>query len=270
MQCQLNIAMEHDLILACGDSYTEGCQDIIGKGVNGTWPGVVANHFGVPCMNLAEGGSSNTAIALQPVNTPLDEHWKEILGGAKKPLIIFAFTVMHRWTYFHPHYGGIQSHYSVDPQHMDKNNGSGNEWIHLQKHIPIKAFESYTNWAKTTTGKDYQVENYTWATMIAVKTAMQYQSLIPGATVLWGFIHEHSGAQSFGKDIKQLLNNDGDIIVDGVDWYSMGNCFNKWFDYKPLERVIKEDDIISPNDTHPNSKGIQSIANIFIEGLNGI
>ena len=87
--------MEFDFILACGDSFTEGCQDQIGKGVQGTWPGMLAERFGVPCANIARGGSSNTTIALQPVNTPHDEHWKG-LGSATKPLIIFGFTVMDR------------------------------------------------------------------------------------------------------------------------------------------------------------------------------
>ena len=50
--------MEFDFILACGDSFTEGCQDQIGKGVEGTWPGMLAERFGVPFANIASGGSS--------------------------------------------------------------------------------------------------------------------------------------------------------------------------------------------------------------------
>jgi len=267
--------MEFDFILACGDSFTEGCQERIGRGINGTWPGIVANHFGVPFANIATGGSSNTTIALQPVNTPhgniQDGAWIDWsgIGDSKKPLIIFAFTIMDRWTYFHPEVGTIHSHYSIDPQYMEGING--NKWTAMQKHIPIDAFGGYSGkWLKTTTGKPYQVENFLWATIQAIMTAMQYQSLIPNATVLWGFIHEGS-AYPFGKDITQLTTFEDDIVVDGVVWPSMDSCFNKWFDYKPLQRVLnEEDDIIGQGDRHPNRKGIQSIANIFIEGLNEV
>ena len=266
--------MDFDFILACGDSFTEGCQDQLGQGVNRTWPGLVASHFGVPFANIAQGGSSNTAIALQPVNTPHGNskktsaiYWNG-LGNAKKPLIIFAFTIMDRWTYYDPETGLIQSHYSIDPQYMEGING--NKWTAMQKHIPIEAFGGYSGkWLKTTTGKSYEVENYLWATTQAIMTAMQYQSLIPNANVLWGFIHEGS-AYPFGKDITQLTTYEGDIVIDGVAWPDMDSCFNKWFDYKPLQRVLNEEDIIGQGDRHPNSKGIKSIADIFIEGLNGV
>ena len=59
--------MEFDYILACGDSFTEGCQNIIKKGPEGTWPGMVAKYFDVPFDNIALGGSSNTIISYQPV-----------------------------------------------------------------------------------------------------------------------------------------------------------------------------------------------------------
>ena len=89
--------MEFDYILACGDSFTEGCQDIIGKGPEGTWPGILANHYGVPFDNIARGGSSNTTISMQPIL-----EWNNIknLSNAKKPLLIFGFTMHSRLTYY--------------------------------------------------------------------------------------------------------------------------------------------------------------------------
>ena len=131
--------MDFDFILACGDSFTEGCQNIIGLGPEGTWPGLLAKKYNVPFANLASGGASNTLIALQPVNTPHGQlslghstEWKG-LENAKKPLIIFAFTVLDRWTYFDGDMGRVTSHFSIDPEFMTKSDMHGNDWTEWQK-----------------------------------------------------------------------------------------------------------------------------------------
>ena len=259
--------MEFDFILACGDSFTEGCQDQIGKGVEGTWPGMLAERFGVPCANIARGGSSNTTIALQPVNTPHDDHWKG-LGSATKPLIIFGFTVMDRWTYFHPDLGLIHSHYSIDPQYLSKE--YGNMWTDLQKHVPIKSL-----------GRTYNIyggqpiDNYVWATVQAIKMAMQYETLIPGATVLWGFIHERYGPEAFLENIKVIGDNtvleDGKPVVSikNMEWPSMYQCFNKFTSWEPLQRQFyhKREYWLTATDGHPNLEGIKIIADIMEKGI---
>ena len=160
----------------------------------------------------------------------------------------------------------------------------GNHWTDEQKHIPIQIYDERMHSLRTTTGTSYMVENYIWATMQAIQLAMQYEKLIPGAKVLWGFIHERSGANSFGKNIFEIVDARGNVEVDGVDWQYQNSCFNKWFDWKPIQRAyfdctqskeerddtLYRDYIISIKDTHPNSKGIKLFADIFIEGLNGI
>ena len=72
--------------------------------------------------------------------------------------------------------------------------------------------------------------------------AMQYETLIPGATVLWGFIHERYGPEAFLENIKVIGDNtvhvDGKPVVsiDNMEWPSMYQCFNKFINWEPLQR----------------------------------
>ena len=59
--------MEIDRIIASGDSFTEGAKNVINITSVETWPARLGNKLNVPWVNLAEGGSSNYDIALQPI-----------------------------------------------------------------------------------------------------------------------------------------------------------------------------------------------------------
>ncbi len=265
--------MEFDFILGCGDSFTEGCQDQIGLGPKGTWPGMLAKRFGVPFANLGTGGSSNTRIALQPVNTPHGRiqdgspvEWHG-LENAKKPLLIFAFTVMDRWTYFNPDNGLIDSHFSIDPKFMSQTDNHGNYWTHQQQQLPINAMGRHI---KHHDGQS--VDCYTFSTIQAVKLAMQYELLIPGATVLWGFIHERIGHVAFLDTIKTL----GDSTVhppivhhNNMTWPSEHRCFNRFTDWEPMQRLFhnKREYWLTETDGHPNLDGISLITDIFEKGI---
>ena len=63
----------------------------------------------MPWVNLAEGGSSNYDIALQPIQHTYDK-------PSNKPLFIFGFTVDHRITYFDYDLGKIKSFYTILPR----------------------------------------------------------------------------------------------------------------------------------------------------------
>ena len=270
--------MDFDFILACGDSYTEGCQNIVGLGPEGTWPGLLAKKYNVPFANLASGGSSNTLISLQPVNTPHGKiengsavEWNG-LENAKKPLIIFGFTVLDRWTYFDGDMGRITSHFSIDPEYMSKTDNHGNDWTDWQKDIPLQNMHRKHNFYN---GK--LLENYTWATVQAINLAMQYEQLIPGATVMWGFIHERHGADSFGENIFTLIDKLSDPyeVTHGVmEWPSIHRCFNKAYDWKPLQRMFdkKKQYWLRPeiNDHHPNLEGIELIAETIDTAIQGV
>ena len=266
--------MEFDFILACGDSFTEGCRDQIGLGTKGTWPGMLGERFGVPFANIAQGGSSNTSIALQPVNTPhggpIEDRggieWNG-LGNAKKPLIIFAFTVMDRWTYFNPDQGRIDSHFSIDPQYMADTNNYGNYWTNQQQHLPIKAMGRSM---KTHDG--HGIDCYTYSTIQAIKLAMQYESLIPGATVLWGFIHERVGPEAFLNNIKNIGDNTIDppiLKYKDMNWPNEGSCFNQFTNWEPMQRLFhtKREYWLTDTDGHPNLDGISLMADIFEKGI---
>ena len=258
--------MEFDFILACGDSFTEGCQDQIGLGTKGTWPGMLAERFGVPCVNLARGGSSNTTIALQPVNTPHFGEWQGI-QGAKKPLLIFGFTVLDRWTYFNPDNGLIDSHFSIDPQFMAQTDNHGNFWTHQQRHLPLNAIGRQIKF------HDGQgVDCYTYSTIEAVKMEMQYESLIPGATVLWGFIHERIGPIAFLDTIKNLGDNTVHppiVSNKNMNWPSEHRCFNRWTNWEPMQRLfhLKREYWLTDTDGHPNLDGISLMTDIFEKGI---
>lgn len=287
--------MDYDYILACGDSFTEGCQNIIGKGVNGTWPALVANHFGIPFNNIAKGGSSNTIIALQPV---LNSWAVENLNKARKPLLIFGFTMHSRLTYFNPRLGKPYSHFSLDPEFMD---GYG-PWVEGHKPMvhslfkeqfpnDLKQWQVNHNNPKFLDGDQDEcwLDSLTHASRVAIEMAMGYRALIPNCDVIWGFIHEAHEFQGFGKDIFHIRNKlqASDPKDDRIIQYPFEDyCFNKSFDWQPLQRVLdsKNDPLSSARDTtyiigprddgtidgHPNSLGIQLIADIMIDSINSI
>ena len=224
--------MEYDYLLACGDSFTEGCQDIIGKGPEGTWPGIVAEHFKIPFSNIARGGASNTEISLQPLQSNIPEFAK-----AKHPLIIFGLTVPYRLPYLAKMEGIIQSHYSILPEHMNDND---------VKHLKNYALDLLNT---SIDGMD----GYVFATRQSIKIMMQYKIINPNAEVMWGWIH--NTATNSRIDEKILLPY-------------RDNCFNKHLDWLPLQHFTDADSEkywLSEDDCHPNEQGIQLYADLLIQ-----
>ena len=224
--------MEYDYLLACGDSFTEGCQDIIGKGPEGTWPGIVAEHFKIPFSNIAKGGASNTEISLQPLQSNIPGFAK-----AKRPLIIFGLTVPYRLPYLSKMEGIIQSHYSILPEHM--NDGD-------VKHLK--------NYALRLLGDSVDgMDGYVFATRQSIKIMMQYKIINPNAEVMWGWIHNLQ-TNSIDHKLYGGLNRD--------------NCFNKHLNWLPLQYFTDADSekyCLSEDDCHPNEQGIQLYADLLIQ-----
>ena len=69
--------MDIDKIIASGDSFTEGAKNVINITSVETWPARLGKKLNVPWVNLAEGGSSNYDVALQPIQH-IDDHLGEI------------------------------------------------------------------------------------------------------------------------------------------------------------------------------------------------
>lgn len=243
--------MEYDYLLACGDSFTEGCQDIIGNGPEGTWPGVVAEHFKIPFSNIAKGGASNTEISLQPLQSIIPEFAK-----AKRPLIIFGLTVPYRLPYLMPSWGIIQSHYSILPEHMDEG-----DVRYLKKFALDMLNTYYPNMDDTEIrGRSScdeshdSIDGYLFATQQSIKIMMQYKIINPNAEVMWGWIHS-----SMTEDVV-----DTNLLLPYRDY-----CFNKHSGWLPLQHLTDEDEKywLKANDHHPNEKGIQLYADFFIQLL---
>ncbi len=270
--------MEFDYILACGDSFTEGCQNIIKKGPEGTWPGMVAKYFDVPFDNIALGGSSNTIISYQPVRR--HKEISENLTNAKNPLLIFGFTMHGRLTYFNPRVGNIESYYTLDPQHISEN---AHPFVHAHKdYLHLLLQEEFPNNLEKWKTEQYVNDDEDWldslthATRTAIQTANAYKKLIPNCNVLWGFIHEACELQGFGDDIFQIVNTLEGYIpnvsqIRTIEYPHIDTCFNSYYDWKPLQRVMghTNDYIIGDGDGHPNIKGIELIAEQFIKGITG-
>jgi len=257
--------MEYDYLLACGDSFTEGCQEIIGKGPQGTWPGIVAEHFNIPFSNIARGGASNTEIAWQPLQSNIPEFAK-----AKRPLIIFGLTVSYRLPYINPSTGVIDTQYSILPEHMKDG------WPrHLRAFATEMLYTYYPNLRRpiflkhqlgvSISNSDHidhdVIDSFLFATQQSIKIMMQYKIINPNAEVMWGWIHNTANNSRI----------DEKILLPYRD-----NCFNKHLDWLPLQHFTDADSEkywLDEDDCHPNEKGIQLYADFFInllENNNGL
>ena len=141
-----------------------------------------------------------------------------------------------------------------------------------KKNVPIQNMHRKTNHYN-----NRLIENYTWATIQALRLAMQYEQLIPGATVMWGFIHERHGVESFGDDIFTLvdkLSEPHKVTHENFEWPNKDRCFNKAYDWKPLQRMFDKNKQywLRPemNDHHPNLEGIKLIANKIDRAIHGV
>ena len=298
--------MEYDYIVASGDSFTEGCQYLLGLTPEDTWPGLLAKKYNCDFNNLAYGGASNTVIALQPIQEEISE--KIML--AKNPLLLFNFTVHGRWTYFHPMKGRLHSHFGLN---LDEFKDTDGPYIFHQKPLVAKTLtlnndfysKSFNDpWPKgggipvsfgdknPQTGgapaftfhgdEDAWLGPYLYATHQAIKMVMNYKKLMPHATIKWGFVHEQHEEQSFGKDIFTIING-LEAKINKEPWKDkpgkllsypgLEDCYNKYTEWKPLGRLspgYSLDLHISKTDSHPNQKGIARMADIMHNCLQGI
>ena len=255
----INRCMDFDYLICCGDSFTEGCQDLLDISMSETWPGLLGSKLGIPVANLASGGSSNYDIALQPVQKM---HQFTTENPPKKPLFIFAFTIDHRIPYYDVLSGSVQSFYTVLPEHIDSLN---NDLI-TRKIISSTGALSVTQRTGLvgTLDKTDPVQDYCLLqTNNAIKVANNYANLYKDATVVWGFIHSYSP----NDDVRTRI--DSDINAYSVNFPYWQNCFNIYNDNKPLQNITNSKELwISKNDCHPNKKGLDHYSNWFYKFIN--
>jgi hypothetical protein len=292
--------MEHDYIVTCGDSFTEGHPQgtgiPLGDPLAQTWPKQLAQKYNVDFDNLAFGGSSNTVIAMQPIQ----EHISDKIMSAKNPLLLFCFTVHGRWTYFHPFKGRLHSISHVNLDHYTKDHGV---FVWHQKNLVANTLllgnyyneESWKNpwhvgggfdakeghtdyWRPHYPGDKVPSKNWVgpwlYATHQAIRMVLNYKKLMPHATIMWGFLHEQKEEQCFGEDIFTIVDQDNwrwgedgtKILYPGLE-----HCFNKYTKWLPMERcVINMDLRISEDDRHPNLEGIKNIGDAMANCIEGI
>lgn len=233
--------MEFDYIIASGDSFTEGCKNSLEIGIQDTWPGQLGRELGVPWVNLAQGGTSNLDIALQPI-----QHFSETTPP-KKPLFIFGFTVDHRPTYYDYSSGGIKSFYTTLPEEVDQF-----AELHYMERLQLRA--------QTKLGLlpvDNYTDTYQLQTIRAIEIANNYKKLYANATVMWGFIHSYLPTENiYVKDIHTKLD---------FEYPHMDTCFNTHLDgCVPLQSITNDKKYwLSRRDCHPNLKGITKYKNFF-------
>jgi len=237
----INICMEFDYIIASGDSFTEGCKNVLDIGIQDTWPGQLGRELGVPWVNLAEGGSSNLDIALQPI-----QHFSETTPP-KKPLFIFAFTVDHRPTFYDHKTGGITSFYTTLPEEIDQHD----DLVHMERVL----LRNQTKLGMAPV--DQYVDTYQLQTIQAINIANNYKKLYADATVMWGFIHSYLPTENI--NVKDLHTTHPE------EYPYMDTCFNTHLDgCVPLQSITHDKKYwVSRSDCHPNLRGIVEYKNFF-------
>lgn len=223
--------MDFDGIIACGDSYTHGS----GKTKipePQCWPHVLGNRLDLPVENLSRGGASNTEIANQLFKCNYTY---------KKPLIIFAFTIMQRIPFYTKH-GFLHSTYGIDDiifENMSKQ--MPDERIELAK----KFFQLYALDYNNLSGLEH-------LTIKAIEQVNAYKKLMPHATILWGQVHSDNVASKiFSENVRNSTLN------------HLGSCFNKSIDMLPIDSLLEQKHRQLPEDLHPNGGGMEYIADFF-------
>jgi hypothetical protein len=240
------MSLPFDSIIACGDSYTEGCKDILSIGQEQTWPGQVAGYFSVPFVNLARGGSSNYEIALQPVQALEQNTWD---FEPQRPLMIFTFTIDYRMPYYDFDLGRIHSVFTIDPKVLDRVGSTR-----------IRNLRSIMPYLRTGTELcDGTYDGYQLQTQSAIRVANRYKTLIPHAQIIWGFGHCNC------SDIPY----DQRFIDDQLQqqWYPhLDSCYNEDLPLRrPLQWFSNRDQFwISSKDIHPDRRGIDAYAQAMI------
>ena len=272
-----------DLIIACGDSFTEGCRETLEIDDSGTWPGLVADELGIPFINLAVGGSCNLDIANQPLTHPTEDQ-RKLIAESTSPLILFNFTVMERIPYLSTRTGYLESCWSVLPEHMKMLNigymsGGLPGWVHktfpnmdIDSHIRASEINQQIN------VPDMDVDNipreidwFVFSTMQAIRIAMNWETLIKGSTVRWGIIHTNTGNFT-NNNVCDLLDQNNIIRLK---YPHLDKCYNEHIGMAELQSLLydeafsmKEEYTISPNDIHPNAEGIKLLSDWFVWYIN--
>jgi hypothetical protein len=267
--------MKYDLIIACGDSFTEGCQDTLKIPVEQTWPGLLAESLGIPFVNLAIGGSCNLEIALQPLKSASPAQL-EIIHKAKCPLILFNFTVMERMPYASLRAGFTESCFSILPEHTE-----GLRISYIDNTVKEMLIDNFVNldtecaWDAYSINQsddnrpDRNIDWFVFSTMQAIRTCMNWEKLIPNSTVAWGFIHINTSLVGNGLD--QYFNMFGDNPHEQkLNYPYLDRCYNKCLNMKEVQSILydehlqfRQECIIAPHDVHPNPVGIGIIAKWF-------
>lgn len=232
---------EFDGIIACGDSFTYG-PVIRGEHVTrqakattllNSWPSVLGKMMDLPVENVARQGASNSDISLQPLYAK---------SKFKRPLIIFGFTVDHRYPYFHED-GKLWSLEipGVEPDEtIYTRRAIGNGEL-----IQIPMVDSFVqrfllpNKQSNLTGLDHLF-------IEAVNRAIAFENIIPDATVIWGDIHTY--------EINSQHRSD-----EVLKWLNVPNrCFNDILNGIPLESVSSTNESLqmAGDDIHPNQQGL--------------
>jgi len=260
--------MNFDYIIASGDSFTEGCKNILQITEPNTWPGLLGKQLGIPWANLAEGGSCNYTIALQPVLHINDWCTK---NPGQKPLLIFGFTIDDRIPYYDYRDGKLSSFYSPDPEYIK----NSEHWILQQKVLLTNSragldsnhnYISKCNIERDGSGVAPVITGFHYQTIQAIQVAMNYKNLFKGAEVMWGFIHSHASERDI--DDKFCMINE---VPYKIKYPHMDHCFNRFLNNKPLQFLTRREETwISKRDCHPNLKGIELYKDFFADVISKI
>lgn len=269
--------MKYDLIIACGDSFTEGCRDALDISISETWPGQVSKSLGIPFVNLAVGGSCNLDIAQQPLTQTTAEDL-EAISKAKNPLILFGFTVMERFPYPSVRSGTVESCFSILPEHTEMLRQShmdpvimemlscNNVNTTLECHLQASTHNQNDSSPK-------EIDWFIFSTMQAIRMCVNWEKLIPNSTVAWGFIHINTSF--FGNGLTEYYNMDSDSGYTKLRYPYFDRCFNRHANMKEIQSVMYDEKfeiyphlMLSETDCHPNKEGIKLIANFFEDYIN--
>ena len=245
-----------DSIIACGDSFTEGCQSELKISVRQTWPGLVAEHFFVPVVNLGQGGASNYEIALQPLQAAASRLWPTNLH---RPLILFTFTHDYRMPYYDFDLGKINSLFTIDVERI--------KGISRFSDVLVPALnqglDDVENRYAVSSRIKEKIDGYQHQTHAAINLANSLAKLMPQAKVLWGF--GHCLYSDLEYDVRRDLNDRKKLHRQ--HYRHLDTCYNEDLPLRrPLQWISDQHQLwISKTDIHPNRKGIEAYARAMIE-----
>jgi len=249
--------MEYDYIICCGDSFTEGCKNVLNITEADTWPGILGKELDVPWVNLANGGASNYEIALQPLT---QMHKWPTETAPKKPLFIFNFTVDHRIPYYDYQLGELTSFYTTLPEEINNANLQPGEKSQLMAQSRLGMLRAPIDCMDIRAADDTTVDAFVYQTWQAIKVANNYKNLYADATVMWGFIHSYLENESI---------NTKTCTVTGqpytINWPHIDSCFNNHMEgTKPLQHLTSDPAFwLTQHDSHPNPDGFRMYVDFF-------